>query len=159
MSSYCPAPSFYEGFNRVKSFYPSIMAAVDYSFVSAKVLERAILLAKMGCARLHIVHVIRTRLPLQARATTEIDPSYKDVLIRDAASLFEAASKKAAEAGVEYTTMRLEGDPAEEILKYADENGISLIVIGSKEKATTAHLGSVSSRVAAEARCSVLIER
>ncbi len=136
------------------------MVAVDYSYVSAKVLERAILLSKVNCARLHIVHVIRTKLPLQSRQTTAIDPSYRDALLKDAASLFEVAGKKAAEAGVEYTTMLLEGDPAEEIIKYASDNGIEIIIVGSKERPSTyAPLGSVSSKVATEARCSVLIER
>lgn len=142
------------------SAYRTIMVAVDYSYVSAKVLERAILLAKINCAKLHIVHVIRTKLPLQSRQTTAIDPSYREVLLKDAATLFEAAGKKASEAGVEYTAIRLEGEPADEIIRYADENGIELIVVGSKEKPSTyAPLGSVSSKVATEAHCSVLIER
>ncbi|MEN3006077.1 MAG: universal stress protein [Candidatus Methanosuratincola petrocarbonis] len=156
----CPTASFFEGFNKVRSNYRSIMAAVDYSYVSAKVLERAILLSKVNCARLHIVHVVRTKLPLQSRQTTAMDPSYKEVLLKDAATLFEVAGKKASEAGIEYVTMRLEGDPAEEIIRYASENGIELIVVGNKEKPSTyAPLGSVSSKVATEAHCSVLIER
>lgn len=158
-SNYCPTGLFVEGFDKVTSHYRTMMVAVDYSYVSAKVFERALLLAKANCSNLHIVHVIRTRLPLQSRETSAIDPSYKDVMIRDSITLFEIASKKASEAGVPYVTARLEGDPAEEILKYAEENGIELIVIGSKEKAKTSYLGSVSSRVASEAKCSVLIER
>ncbi|MDH7555878.1 MAG: universal stress protein [Candidatus Methanosuratincola sp.] len=156
----CPTASFFDGFDKVRSNYRSIMAAVDYSYVSAKVLERAILLSKANCAKLHIVHVVRTKLPLQSRQTTAMDPSYRDVLLKDAATLFEVAGKKASEAGIEHTTMRLEGDPAEEIIKYAGENDIELIVVGSKEKPSTyAPLGSVSSKVATEAHCSVLIER
>ncbi|MDI9644878.1 MAG: universal stress protein [Candidatus Verstraetearchaeota archaeon] len=158
-SDYCPTAPFVEGFSKVSSHYQTILVAVDYSYASAKVLERALLLAKVNCSTLHIVHVIRTRLPFQSRETSAIDPSYKDVMIKDSIALFEIASKKATEAGVRYVTVRLEGDPAEEILKYAEENKIELIVIGSKEKQKTVHLGSVSSRVASEAKCSVLIER
>jgi nucleotide-binding universal stress UspA family protein len=51
------------------------------------------------------------------------------------------------------------GDPAEEILRLADENGADLIVVGARGLGTVKRLllGSVSERVLRDARCPVLV--
>lgn len=54
-----------------------------------------------------------------------------------------------------------EGDPAEEILRYADEIGAGLIAMGSHGQTGILRLmmGSVSRKVADHAKCPVLIAR
>jgi nucleotide-binding universal stress UspA family protein len=53
----------------------------------------------------------------------------------------------------------LEGDPAAELVEYANENMVSLIVMGTHGRTGVERLlmGSVAERVLREARCSVLV--
>ncbi len=65
------------------------------------------------------------------------------------------------EKGIEAETVVLEGSPADVIVDYAKGMDMSLIVLGSTGKQATERtiLGSVSSRVVANAPCSVLVVR
>jgi len=53
----------------------------------------------------------------------------------------------------------ISGHPAEEIIKYAADNQIDIIVLGhlGKSAASGFGIGSVAQKVAAFAKCSVLI--
>ncbi|MGL6095341.1 MAG: universal stress protein [Fimbriiglobus sp.] len=57
------------------------------------------------------------------------------------------------------THVFLEGDPASEIVKYADENGVDVIVLGTHGRSGVDRLvlGSVAERVMRDAPCSVLV--
>ncbi|WP_333654633.1 universal stress protein [Dissulfurispira sp.] len=65
------------------------------------------------------------------------------------------------EKGIEAETIVLEGSPADVIVDHAKGMGMSLIVVGSTGKQATERtiLGSVSSKVVANAPCSVLVVR
>lgn len=57
------------------------------------------------------------------------------------------------------TTLFIEGDPAGEILSYAEKNGVSHIIVGSRGMGGIkgALLGSVSSKIIQQARCPVTV--
>jgi len=151
--------SFKEGLDQEVRDYKKIGVFIDYSYKSAKVLKRAFALSK-SCSILHIVHILSTKLPYHNKPLVSLDPEYHQLLRQHAEELVEKAEKKAAEAGINYQVHLLEGDPAVEILKFAQEAKLDLIILGSKDKIGSAkNLGSVSNHVAAEAKCSVLIER
>jgi nucleotide-binding universal stress UspA family protein len=78
----------------------------------------------------------------------------------DRTSLVEAA-ELAAERGVEVKTELLAGNPADEIVAYADSIDADLIVIGSRGHGTIASalLGSVSRAVLHDSRRPVLVVR
>ena len=65
------------------------------------------------------------------------------------------------EKGIEAETIILEGNPADVVVDHAKGMGMNLIVVGSKGKQATERtvLGSVSSKVVANAPCSVLVVR
>ena len=73
----------------------------------------------------------------------------------------ERNAKAAAEAEVELEALVLYGDPAEELMLFAEEKGCDVIVIGSSGKGRMKRtlLGSVSTKVALHAHCSVYIVR
>jgi nucleotide-binding universal stress UspA family protein len=73
----------------------------------------------------------------------------------------EDALKVAAEKGFEAKTELLAGNPADEIVAYADSIGADLIVVGSRGHGAIASalLGSVSRGVLGEARRPVLVVR
>lgn len=151
---------FKQGFGKVTSPYKRLLVAIDNSYASAKVFERALLISRDGCILLYAVNVIQTNLPYSKKSSIAIDDDYREILNKTSNDLFETALKKGKEAGVNVEPVQLEGDPAEEILKFALDNDVELIIVGSKEKVgSTKNLGSVSARIATEAKCSVLIER
>ena len=76
-----------------------------------------------------------------------------------AAQLREILSRTEAEMnkqGIECTTVVEEGDPAEVLVRLADECGADVLVIGNKGMQRRV-LGSVPKSVAHNADCSVLV--
>jgi nucleotide-binding universal stress UspA family protein len=73
----------------------------------------------------------------------------------------EAAERLASEQGVEAETKLLIGEPADEIVAYADAIDADLVVVGSRGHGafTSALLGSVSRGVLRESRRPVLVVR
>jgi nucleotide-binding universal stress UspA family protein len=69
------------------------------------------------------------------------------------------AATRAASRGVRATTELLVGDPADEIVAYADSVDAEAIVVGTRGRGsiTGALVGSVSQRVLRDARLPVLV--
>lgn len=140
--------------------YGKIAVAIDVSLRSASALRRAIALSKVFCAKLYIIHVIPTKLPYAMTSKIAIPYEIYEIQLDHAEKMMDSARMLAKLEGVEVEKVILHGDPAEEILKFVEENKIDLIVVGRKDKeGTLKHLGSVSNKIAIEAKSSVLIEK
>jgi phosphoglycerate kinase len=80
----------------------------------------------------------------------------------EAERIVSAANAPLARQGlISHRQMVVEGDPASEILKFADQTGVELIAMGSHGKTSVLHffLGGVSRKVLDHAKCPVLIAR
>lgn len=91
-------------------------------------------------------------------------PYYERLLsteLAKARATIDAATSKALQIGVDAQSEILEGDPVDEILSFADNDGADLIVMGSRGRGALAGalLGSVSSGVAQHASVPVLIAK
>ena len=91
-------------------------------------------------------------------------PYYERLLSTElgrARATIDAATSKALQIGVDAQSEILEGDPVDEILSFADNDGADLIVMGSRGRGALAGalLGSVSSGVAQHASVPVLIAK
>jgi nucleotide-binding universal stress UspA family protein len=91
-------------------------------------------------------------------------PYYERLLsteLAKARATIDAATSKALQIGVDAQGEILEGDPVDEILSFADNEGADLIVMGSRGRGALAGalLGSVSSGVAQHASVPVLIAK
>jgi nucleotide-binding universal stress UspA family protein len=140
--------------------YEKIAVCIDHSYVSAMVLERALKLAKIFSSRLIVIHVIPTVLPYETKQGLAVDMSYMEFMKAADTDIIQLAKKRLEDARVKGEIIQLEGDPAEEILGVLNEEKVSLVVVGSKEKVgTLVYLGSVSKAISEKAKCSVLIER
>lgn len=75
--------------------------------------------------------------------------------------IFYVIEKIAGEMGVPLETAVVYGDPAQELLHYAEREEIDVIVIGSTGKGFLKRklLGSVSHKVVRDAKCSVYVVR
>lgn len=75
--------------------------------------------------------------------------------------IFYVVKKNAEEMGIPLEMKVVYGDPAHELLSFAEEEQIDLIVIGSSGKGFLKRklLGSVSHHIVTHAKCSVLLVR
>lgn len=109
--------------------YDSILVATDGSDDASAAVTDAISLARALEVPLHGVAVVETRT---AYDTGIVDPKEAEKRLRDQAhDSLETLERAASEAGVSITTAVRSGPPHEEILAYADEHDIGLLVVGS----------------------------
>jgi nucleotide-binding universal stress UspA family protein len=141
----------------------SILFPTDFSEGSLQALQHATELVKRFNAKLFLVHVVH-----ETRYTggffvphTSMDVLYKEVT--------EAAQKELDKYGIEALREHkdlverrvIRGVPHEEIVNFAKENKIDLIIIGAhgKKGVETIFFGNTTSHVVRFAPCSVLIGR
>ncbi len=135
--------------------YQTIVAGTDGSETAAVAIRRAAELAKSTGATLHVV--------------TGLEPRFDDPLpVGDdpdrgtaAQRVVRAAAESLADTGLQIETHAKVGDGAAAIVDVAEEVGADLIVVGNRGIATPKRflLGSVPTKVAQYAPCSVLIVR
>jgi nucleotide-binding universal stress UspA family protein len=140
--------------------FKKIVVAYDGSENSSKALDRAIELAKCNNAELHVVGVVRI---FEFGAIDYISPEeieeYEKQEISKEEKYLKEAIQKVSQAGLNGTYKVMEGDPAEEIMTYADEIGSDLIVVGRRGVGGFKRLliGSKSSNIVKYANQSVLV--
>lgn len=142
------------------SLYNNILVAYDGSEKSQQALKRAIELVQQmneACS-LHLVKVWSRPILHDSYAMYSYSRLIED-LEKDAQSTLAEAEKLTEDIGDRRTGVVLEGHPAEQIVEYANQNEIDLIVIGNRGLGgiKKIFLGSVSQRVVQEATCEVLI--
>lgn len=143
-----------------------ILVAIDGSPQSDKAAEEAVRLASVSGRRFRSKVFAVLVLPnMKSASFTDFLPSKPPTELPDWQQkrdrLFYVVEKVAAEADVLLESMVVYGDPAEELINLADEKECDVIVIGSSGKGRMKRtlLGSVSTKVALHAQCSVYIVR
>ncbi len=133
-----------------------ILTAVDGSFRSQQVVEKAAEMAETFQAKIILLHV-RQKVP-------DIlgEPYYQNVLNQymENAELTVAPLKQLLEAdSVDHEVLILEGDPAQAILDAAEGEKCDLIVMGTRGLSDFVGmaLGSVSHKVLHTTSCMVLL--
>ena len=139
-----------------------ILVAVDGSEYSQKALELACQLTEKFDGTLHILHVPQgaaaDRVMVLGGASVMIHAG-REQIEKAGQTLIEAASKIAEERLPGRVTSELRGgDPADEIIKSADENASDCIVLGSRGLGDFGSLllGSVSHKVNQSAPCTCI---
>jgi nucleotide-binding universal stress UspA family protein len=137
-----------------------ILIATDGSPESREAVAVGLELASDQRAEVTLLQVIPPVDWAQLERGALIRPIPEELRRRRAAALEEAA-KLAAEHGVEISAEVLAGNPADEIVAYADSTDTNLIVVGSRGRGAVAGalLGSVSRDVLRESRRPVLVVR
>ena len=143
-----------------------ILVAIDGSPQSDKAAEEAVRMAAGTASQFKSKVYALLVLPNAPRSTfTDFVPpapvtessEWKETRER----IFFVVEKNAKEAGIPLEIKVVYGDPAEELMSFADKEEIDVIVIGSSGKGFLKRklLGSVSHKVAQQAKCSVYIVR
>jgi nucleotide-binding universal stress UspA family protein len=133
----------------------TILAAFDGSDQSRKAFELGLEIAAKFGARFLVIGIVR--LPEPA-ISVEID-AMLDRGKTHFAEEFATLSEEAKALGVDLETQVGVGHPAEQILRYAEDNHADMIVMGRRglTRATRWILGSVSERVMRYAHCPVTV--
>jgi len=139
-----------------------ILVALDNSGYATKVMQQALEMAKLYQAELFGVSVfddswlVDESSPYAADTLSYLSISYQAILDQC------AKLAKEEETNVDYTHKTLKGNPAEEIIKYAEQEGVAVIVMGHLGKSAESGasgfpIGSVALKVATYSKCSVYI--
>ena len=138
-----------------------IVIATDGSESAHEALELGLDLASEQAARAFVVHVAPRVDALPYASFTVVTPTIPHEFSEHDRKPLQEASELAAERGLEIETELLQGNPADEIVAFADTIDADLIVVGSRGHGAVASalIGSVSRAVLHESRRPVLIAR
>ncbi|MFP5221908.1 MAG: universal stress protein [Acidobacteriota bacterium] len=136
-----------------------ILAALDLSASAKIVLEKAVATAKQQGADLTLLCVAEDFLDIGDFMDSA---SVSEKFMAAARKAMEEAKATALAMGLNVKTEVEQGvSPADIIVRYATDNAIDLIVMGSRGKGVIDRflVGSVTSKVVAHAPCSILVIR
>lgn len=143
--------------------FSTIVVGTDGSETAKAAVGRAIMIAKVHDARLHVVVAYEPRLTSEfAQAAKALDEqAWRASPGEQAEQIVDDTASRASVAGVAVEPHVETGDAANALIEVAEREGAQLIVVGSKGLASVARflLGSVPSKVAHHAHCDVLIVR
>ena len=146
--------------------FKKILVGIDGSEMGDKAFSTALNLAKEWGAKIFLAHVMpMPTLPnvFPPGAIAYVPEGVLDELIKEirdkAEKTLRERLQKAQAAGVEGEIKVLKGEAASALVGFAQEEGIELIVVGSRGISGVKELmlGSVSHKVSQLAKCPILI--
>lgn len=144
------------------SIFRKIMVATDGSELVKKAVDTAIEISKLGEKKLYAVHVIPqgdyySSMPLSI--DVEWIKAMEEHLRIEGEEAIAYVENAGRAANVEIEPVILEGNPASEIVDFAEKNDIELIVMGSHGKTGIQRflIGSVAENVVRHSKKSVLV--
>jgi nucleotide-binding universal stress UspA family protein len=131
-----------------------IIVPVDGSEIANKAARKALALAQLAAIKVVAMHVINVDLSIYDYPK---ELQLLDLLQKEGHSILAEIVTLGKEMGITVSKKLVEGHPAEEIIKEAQED--DLIVMGSKGRTGLDRLllGSVAENVARHASCPVMI--
>ena len=145
-----------------------ILVAVDGSDTSMNAADYAITLAKNSSneAEIFVINVIDLS-PIFKLLPSDTRKQLISIGRQQASQIFDTIKQMAKSHGVKTNRINTEmvetssASAADEIIRYAKEKGVDLIVVGTKGRSgmSKALLGSVASKVVTYSPCSVLVVR
>ena len=140
--------------------YSYILAPVDFSPATRPVLNRAFRESELHSARLSLLHVIEfypEDVPPGLVPPENVNPI--PVYLRRAREQLGDLAREIGLPDVERTALAYTGSAYHEIIRFAKDNGVDLIVMGYAGRWITDALGSTAMAVTRHSRCDVLLVR
>ncbi len=137
-----------------------IVAPVDFSNATPRVIAEAVALARPLQAQLVFLHVTQPAPPVASEfAFIGIDPSVEVVAEQSAIQRLAYLQRQLASQGITASTMHAAGNPGAMIVARARELDASYIILGSHGHGVLYDLivGSTAKRVVKEAHCPVIV--
>ncbi|MBT0662843.1 universal stress protein [Geobacter pelophilus] len=139
-----------------------ILLAIDFSDSSQHACEYALTLASQFNSKLLILHVINEPVDLRGFYVPHISFDRLEQEIEEGArKMMDQFVPKAMGSFTNFETCIVSGIPYDEILKKADDENTSMIILGTHGRTGIDHLlfGSTAERVVRTAKCPVLTVR
>ncbi|HEY6873282.1 MAG TPA: universal stress protein [Geobacteraceae bacterium] len=139
--------------------FDKIVFANDFSENSEHAFDYALTLAKKFGSRLIIMHVINEPVDLRGFYVPHISFEKLEKEIEEGAEkMMQKFCRTKIKDFTNYETLIVAGIPYEEILKKADAEAVSLIVMGTQGRKGIDHFlfGSTAERVVRNAQCPVM---
>lgn len=143
-----------------RDFCRNILIATDGSENTQKAISYGIEIAKLSGATVHALYVVNSSPIISENWTIGRENIYE--IIRSEGKKAVSEIKKIGEAsGVEVTEVILDGYPSNEIMDFAENNNIDLIVMGTLGKTGLDRLliGSVAEKVVRASKVPVMVVR
>ncbi|MBN2488363.1 MAG: universal stress protein [Methanosarcinaceae archaeon] len=140
--------------------YRKILIATDGSEPNKKAISYGIELAKLSEAKVYAVFVVDTASFASIPMDTGWEMMY-ELLQKEGADATRLVEDDAKALGVDVESAVIEGHPSHEIIEFAENNDIDLIVLGTLGKSGLDRflLGSVAEKVSRNAKVPVLVVR
>ncbi len=142
------------------AIFRKIMVATDGSELVKQAVKSAVEIAKLSEAKLYAVHVIAIG---SYSIIHSLDEKWKKTMKKQLMIKGEKATAYVENVGkaanIDVESVIIEGNPANEIIDFAENNDIDLIVMGTHEKTELQRflVGSVAENVIRHSRKAVLI--
>ena len=138
--------------------YDSILVPTDGSEGADETIRHAVDLADRHDATVHALYIVDRRLYVAADDSDQ--ESVRERLESAGEEAVDRVRTRAAEAGLDVRTAVREGYPDRDIVEYADERDVDVVVMGTHGRTgrdRLAHLGSVTERVVENAHRPVFV--
>lgn len=141
-------------------FYRNIVIATDGSEYSKRAISYGIELAKISGATVHALYVVDTTSSISQSWTVGKGSIY-EILKKEGEKAISEVKEREEASGVEVKEALLEGHPSNEIIDFAENNNIDLIVMGTLGKTGLDRfmMGSVAEKVVRGSKVPVLVVR
>jgi len=139
--------------------YGRILVGYDGSENSERALARAVALAKKQGASLRILVAVNTLLPVFSPISQTLPESTFEEIIQGGKDALAKAMSAAKLVVDDVSGVVKDGQAADELIRYAADNGVDLIVLGRRGVSAVERflLGGVSSSVVNHSKCDVLV--
>ena len=142
------------------SLYRNIVIATDGSENSQRAISCGVEIAKLSGATVHALYVVDTPSIISETWTAGKEMVH-ELIIREGKKVLSKVKKIIEDSGVEVKEVLLEGYPSEEIINFAENNNMDLIVMGTLGKTGLERflVGSVAENVVRNSKVPVMVIR
>jgi nucleotide-binding universal stress UspA family protein len=134
----------------------TVAVGTDGSATAAEAVREAAEIARRFGAKLVLLSAFQDSRGSPTRAAKDIELQWASNSSARVRSILERIEADLRQSGIECDTLADDGDPAEVLVRLAEECGADLLVIGNKGMKRRV-LGSVPNTVTHKANCSVLV--
>ena len=138
----------------------NILAAIDFSEITPKVVEQAAEIAKCFSCKLWLIHIAAPDPDFVGYGTgPQCERDWRAKTLREEHRYIQDKALELEDSGINVTPLLLQGSTVETILQEASKLKVEMIVIGSHGHSSLyqALLGSVSAGIIQKAFCPVLV--
>lgn len=138
----------------------TVLAPIDFSDISDRVIEQAITVARAIGARLVLLNIVQPPAVLTSEYTeTDVATEFCTRAERDSAGRLVELQKRLRDAGVTAHAIHQVGPPGQRIVEQAERLDADYIVIGSHGHGAFYDLlvGSTTSRILRRAGCPIIV--